>query len=233
MRSLILMGMFAASLAQADWNDYEEVRELELDAGGVEMFRIDAGAGSLKVDGVRGSEIRVTATIGVNTRNEDKARKAIEERMTLTLERDGDTADLVSSFDNGMFGKNGWIALEIEMPKGMKLVVDDGSGSIVIRDTEADVVVDDGSGSLQVYNVGALEIDDGSGSIKVEGANGDVSIVDGSGSISVRGVDGSVTIDDGSGSISVADVERDLNVIEDGSGSVTVADVRGDVEIDD
>ena len=29
MRSFIVIGMFAASLAHADWSDYEEVRDLE------------------------------------------------------------------------------------------------------------------------------------------------------------------------------------------------------------
>jgi len=234
MRGFIVMAMFSASLAHASWSDYEEVRNLEVDAGGVSEFFIDAGAGSLTVNGSAGAKlIEVTATIQVNTGDEEKARKAIEKRLTLTLDQKGDRATLKSFFDNGMWGgTDGSVKLEITMPTGIALRVDDGSGSIVIEDVEADVKIDDGSGSIKIYNVGAIDIEDGSGSIDIRNASGDVVIVDGSGSIKVEAVNGSVTIHDGSGSIDVNDIENDLIIVEDGSGGVSVSDVRGNVELD-
>jgi len=235
MRSFIVMAMFTASLAHASWSDYEEVRDLELDASGVSEFFVDAGAGSMTVIGDSGAtSITVTATIQVEKGDEDKAREIIAKRLTLTLDRDGDSAILQSFFKSGIWGgTNASVKLEIVMPAGIPLRVDDGSGSIVIEDIGADVKIDDGSGSLKVYNVGAVDIDDGSGSIVVENASGDVLIIDGSGSITISKVGGSVTIEDGSGSINVRDVEKDLTVAEDGSGGVSVADVRGDVVLAD
>jgi len=234
MRSFIVMAMFAASLAQASWLDYEEVRELNVDATGVSDFFIDAGAGSMTVNGDASVDsITVTATVQVETGDDEKAQKIIAKDLTLSLDRDGDRVVLKSFFDNGGWGDtSGSVKLEVLMPAGIPLRVDDGSGSIVIEDVEADVEIDDGSGSLKVYNVGAVEIDDGSGSIEIEGATGDVSIIDGSGSIRVEKVGGSVRIDDGSGSISVSDVEKDLIIEEDGSGGLSVSDVRGNVEAD-
>jgi hypothetical protein len=228
------MAMFAASLAHAGWSDYEEVRDLELDATGVSDFFVDAGAGSMTVTGDSGAtSITVTATIQVDKGDEEKAREFIARRLTLTLDRDGDSAILQSFFKSGFWGStDGLVKLEIVMPSGIALRIDDGSGSIVIKDIGADVEIDDGSGSLKVYNVGAVDIDDGSGSILVENASGDVVIIDGSGSITINKVGGSVRIDDGSGSINVRDVEKDLIVEEDGSGGVSVADVRGNVELD-
>ena len=235
MRSFIVIAMFTASLAHAGWSDYEEVRELELDASGVSDFFVDAGAGNMTVNGDAGAKsIRVTATIQVDENDEEKAREIIAKRLTLTLDRDGDSVVLQSFFKNSMWsGADGSVKLEIVMPAGIPLRVDDGSGSIVIEDIGADVEVDDGSGSLKIYNVGAVDIDDGSGSILIEQASGDVAIVDGSGSITINKVGGSVTIDDGSGSINVRDVEKDLIIVEDGSGGLSVADVRGNVERDD
>ncbi len=234
MRSFIVMAMFSASLVHASWSDYEEVRNLEVDAGGISEFVIDAGAGSMTINGDAGAKlIEVTATIQVNTGDEEKARKAIAKRLTLTLDQNGDRATLKSFFENGMWGgTDGSVKLEITMPTGIALRIDDGSGSILIEDVEADVAIDDGSGSIRIYNVGAVDIDDGSGSIDIRNANGDVVIVDGSGSIKVEAVNGSVTIDDGSGSINVDDVENDLIIVEDGSGGVSVSDVRGNVELD-
>ncbi len=234
MRSYIVMAMFATSLAQASWSNYEEVRELDVDAAGASHFFIDAGAGSMTVKGDASTDsIKVTATIQVETGNDEKAQKIIAEDLTLSLDRNGDRVVLKSFFDNGGWGDiGGSVRLEVVMPAGISLRVDDGSGSMIIEDIEADVEIDDGSGSLKVYNVGALEIDDGSGSIEIEGASGDVSIVDGSGSIRIKKVGGSVTIDDGSGSINVSDVEKDLIIEEDGSGGLSISNVRGKVEAD-
>lgn len=234
MRSFIVMAMFAASLAHAGWTDYEEVRELDVDASGASEFFIDAGAGSLTVVGNGNtSDIQVTATIHVDTSDDARAQEIIGERLTLSLDRDGDRIELKSYFEDGMWGNgSGGIKLEVVMPQGLALRVDDGSGSIVIEDTEGDVEVEDGSGSLKIFNAGSIDIDDGSGSILVEGASGDVSIIDGSGSITVSEVGGSVTIDDGSGSINIDDVEKDVIIEEDGSGGLNVRNVRGQVESD-
>ncbi|MGI9236958.1 MAG: hypothetical protein ACR2QZ_06150 [Woeseiaceae bacterium] len=54
MRSFIVMAMFVASFADAAWNDYTSVRELKLDANGIQSFQIDAGAGSMEIKGVSG-----------------------------------------------------------------------------------------------------------------------------------------------------------------------------------
>ena len=99
MRSFIVIAMFTASLAHAGWSDYEEVRDLELDASGVSDFFVDAGAGSMTVNGDAGAKtISVTATIQVDENDEDKAREIIAKRLTLTLDRDGDSAVLQSFF---------------------------------------------------------------------------------------------------------------------------------------
>ena len=44
MRGFVVMAMFLASFADAAWNDYTSVRELELNADGIEAFTIDPGA---------------------------------------------------------------------------------------------------------------------------------------------------------------------------------------------
>lgn len=235
MRSLIVMAMFTASLAHAGWLDYEEVRDLELDADGVTGLTIEAGAGSMKVRGNDSMDsIQVTATIQVGDGDEDDAREFIENNLVLSLERDGDSAVLRSHFrDSGWLSNmNAGVALDVDMPTNMNLSVDDSSGSIKIRDVAGDVEIEDSSGSIEVNGVGGLTIDDSSGSIDVSTANGDVRIVDRSGSITVRGVTGSVRINDGSGSIRVSDVEEDVIIEEDGSGGLSVTNVRGNVEED-
>lgn len=235
MRSFIVMAMFLASFAHAAWNDYSEVRDLQLDADGIDSLEINAGAGSMEVKGVAGLDgIVVKATIVVSDADDDEAARVISKKMQLSLEKRGDQAQLLSDFDDGFMGRgtNARIDLEVTLPAGLAVKIDDGSGSIVIMDVESDVRIDDGSGSIDVQNVANLVIDDGSGSIDVARASGDVAVTDGSGSISIRSVAGSVTIDDGSGSIKVSDVEEDLVIVDDGSGGLKFSDIRGTVEQD-
>ena len=232
MRGIIIMAMFAMSLAQAESGNYTEVRDLTLQSAGLTEFVIDAGAGSLFVTGVDSEgDILVKATIIIEDDNEADARKLIEKRLKLRLESDGDRAELESGFESSWrWDGNARIDLDVQMPAGMALRVDDGSGSTTITGVTGDVLVEDGSGSLQVTNAGSVTVDDGSGSIRVSTASGDVYINDGSGTIEIRGVGGSVRIDDGSGHITVDDVEKDLIIEEDGSGGLTYTNVRGVVE---
>ena len=236
MRTFLILGMFTASLAHAAWRDYEETRELTLDAGGIDTVVIEAGAGSLEVRGITDAKaISVTALIQVPEKDE-KAQKVIESALVLTLERDGDNAVLKGYFDSSgwSWGDSPSIRLEVEVPGRVGLEIDDGAGSIKILDVSGNIEIEDGSGSLQMSNVGGdVQIEDGSGSVSAEGVGGDFSITDGSGSITVKDVRGSVIVDDGSGSINVTDVAADLIIKEDGSGSLNFARIAGQVEKED
>lgn len=236
MRGIILLGALIATLAHAAANDYVEVRDLELDAAGVNGLEIDAGAGSLDVVGEPGADvIAVTATIVVPDRREERAKKRIESDMTLSLEQRGDRALLQSFFESRMFqwGSGAHIALEVRIPARLDLSVDDGAGSIEVYNVHGAIELDDGSGSLSLANVGSVRVDDGSGSIEIDQANGDVRIIDGSGSITVRNVAGSVIVDDGSGGINVSDITADLIIEDDGSGGLRFARIGGSVEQND
>lgn len=238
MRGLVLLAMLTGTLAHAAWNDYVEVRDLQLDAEGLDALDIVAGAGSLIVEGDDAADgISVAATITVSDGDEERARRDIERDMTLRLERQGDRAVLESYFESaGLFdwGRRPTIALEVRVPSRLALEVDDGAGSTEIRRIDGPIRVEDGSGSLVLVEAGSrVDIEDGSGSIRIDTVGGDVRIIDGSGSVTVRGVAGSVFVEDGSGSIDVDDVARDLIVEESGSGGVRYANVRGEVEIDE
>ena len=235
MRSLIIIAMFAASLTHAAWNGYTEDRTLELDTDGISRLDIDAGAGALVITGASDIDrIVVTATINVPDQDEEDALEIIEKRLRLSLNENDGEARLEAFFENSgwSWGDSPSVDLDVRVPHGLELFVDDSSGSLEIIDAQSKVEIDDGSGSIKVAGVTSLVIDDGSGSIKVTDVAGDVEIEDGSGSIKVEKVGGGVTIDDGSGSIDVNDVELDLVIVDDGSGSLDATNVRGDVITD-
>lgn len=230
---LLLSAAFSPAVADRGDYDYQEDRELSLATDGIASFEIDAGAGNLAVVGVDASDsIEVRAAVLVEGASGEKAAEFVEQRMVLMLVRDGDTARLVADFRDGMsFGKRGAIDLDIRLPKGIDLVIDDGSGALEVSDTGAAVFIDDGSGSIRIARSGDVVIDDGSGSIDVSDVNGDVDIDDGSGGMTLARISGSVTVDDGSGSIEVTDVGGDFTVIDGGSGSINHSAVAGEVKL--
>jgi len=237
MRSIVILGMLTTSLVYAAANDYVEVRDLRLPAEGLAALQIDAGAGSLKVTGAADSdEIIVTANVIVPAKDDEAARRIIASDMVLSLENEGELAVLASHFMSGLWSWNdsASIDLEVSVPERFQLVIDDGSGAMVIENVRGDISIDDGSGSISLLDVGGdIRIDDGSGSIQAREVGHSITIVDGSGSITVSSVGGSVFIDDGSGSIKVSDVADDFVVEDDGSGSIKFAGVQGRVEIPD
>ena len=238
MRKLILAIAIVSGVAWADNHEdyYTEQRQLSTGADGIRLLDIDAGSGSLAIRGAEGvSDIVVNATVRVTTANEKKATAFIAKRMRLTLRSDGDRAFLKSQFkENWWFwGPRGSIDLDIQVPPGLGLIVDDGSGSIVIEGVLGGANIDDGSGSIRLRNLGGVAIDDGSGGIDIDGVTGDVTIDDGSGGLKIRSVSGSVKISDGSGGIDVDGVTGDVVIEDSGSGSLTINNVQGRVLGDD
>ncbi len=194
---------------------YRDPRNADVDVAGARTARIEAGAGSLRIEGRQGlTQVRVRGT----------ARSSHRDRLDdikLTAERRGGEVFIKVDIPNEnrswiSFG-NFFMALDLVIEVPMNLSLD----------------VADGSGEAHFINTGKLELEDGSGEIEVRGARGDVSINDGSGEILLRGVDGSVRINDGSGEIDASDVTGDFIVEEDGSGDINVVGVGGTLTIDD
>ena len=102
MRTLILLmaalvAAVATTPAAAAWDDddYRETRELTLAADGVDELTIDAGAGSMVLEGESGTdEIDVRATVIVAGVDDDDARRYIE------AEKDRLREDLENALDN-------------------------------------------------------------------------------------------------------------------------------------
>ncbi len=223
--ALVTLGTIATVPAFADDCDHRAPREESIDAAGVERIEIEASAGFLRVEGVKGSEVRVVGEACASS-----AR--LLEDVRLVVRRSGDRVRIIAELPEGGWGRStARLDLAIEVPSDIAIGIDDGSGEIEVRGV-ASAEIADGSGEIEVSDIaGDLEIEDGSGEIDVEGVGGEVRISDGSGEIELRSV-GSVLIEeDGSGEIEIAGVEGDVMVRSDGSGSISVRDVNGDFTV--
>lgn len=236
-KTALIAAIGLVTLAAHAGNELKFDRSLELSTDRLSGLEIDAGSGSINVVGTTGNQIRVNATITSDDyRNMDDLQEAFENKMLFDLKRDSGYALLNAKQkkNNMSWGnKNIAINLEVEVPRGMDLVIDDGSGSINVENIDGELSIDDGSGSITIRDIGNdVQIDDGSGSIQLADVNGDVSIDDGSGSVEMKNIIGSVDIKDGSGEIVAKAVGGDFKV-DDGSGDVVVKDLEGEFKLVD
>lgn len=228
-KTLCLLSLFVLSLPAFS---FQVEKTLKLSAEGIIELSVEAGAGSLKIEGTEGlSFIEVTAEIIVRGVGDGKIDDFLSDHLRFSLEKSGEEAVLKGYFRNSgfrLFSGEASVNLTVRVPKAMDLDVDDGSGWMTVENLRGEVSIDDGSGDLTIANIeGDLRIDDGSGEIEARNVTGNVRIDDGSGEMTIVKVGGTVTVDDGSGDIDIDDVGGDVVLDSTGSGGVDTANIRG------
>lgn len=230
MRTLIAAAvLFAATSASAGLFEcsYTAQRNAAISAAGATKIVVVGRAGSLRVAGGAGSDVRATGTACASESD-------FLQRIRLTATRSGSVVQVEAEIPewHGFGFHEARLDYEVALPDGIALEVRDGSGELRIENV-GPLQVEDSSGELQVRGVhGDLSVHDSSGSMHIDDVAGNVRIVDGSGGIDVAKVAGNVVIaEDGSGSIDIHDVRRNVTIEDDGSGSVEVTDVGGDFTV--
>ncbi|MBC53454.1 MAG: hypothetical protein CMQ34_06405 [Gammaproteobacteria bacterium] len=239
MRNIIPLSILPLCLlAAAAQADVCKDINFNLDSEDIRTLDIDVGAGYL---GIIGNDDD-TAAIEVQGRACADSRSALDE-MDIVYERRGDTWYLETRNGEQSFSLfslfnlvySSGIDVDIMVPAGLLLNIDDGSGDIDIRDLRGELNIDDGSGDIRIRDItGPVRIDDGSGDIELRNVESRVEIEDGSGDIFIDRVGGDVIIeDDGSGDIDVRDVRGDFIARDTGSGDVDFRDIGGRTDVRD
>lgn len=232
--TVLLLGVAVLPVAAQDTGPcrYEAQRSANVDANGARKLLVEAGSGSLKIEGKAGlNSVRVRGRACASSAD-------LLEEIQLRARRDGNQvvieANRRDSQSGWNFRGNEYARLDVvmEVPAGIASEIEDGSGSMDVSNLGS-VEIEDGSGEIVADNLnGDVHIHDGSGSIRLVDVTGRVDIEDGSGEISLRNVGGAIDIDDGSGQIDVRGTRAGVRV-SDASGSIEVADVAGDFVVDD
>jgi DUF4097 and DUF4098 domain-containing protein YvlB len=229
-----------------------ETKELVLSADGIDIFAAKCGAGSLNIHGAADrNEIKVTAQIEVEDIEAKDFQEFVQKNIQLRLEKRRNKAILQSDIKpSAIIGTEARINLTIKVPNALNLIINDGSGAIIVDEFKGTLKIDDDTGSIKIKNiVGEVSVDDSSGSIDIEDikgnvfindgsgrinvdfVTGDMQIKDGTGSMTVQDIDGNVTVTDGSGSIDINDVKKNVYINEAGSGELNIEGVKGKVTI--
>lgn len=218
-----LAASFLSPLAMADDCRYSRDINFDVALQDLERLTIDVGAGELIVTGASQSDmISVRAVACADSQNK-------LDDLDLTQDRRGDRLEITSDTDDSDWGSVNWfgstyayIDVNIAIPAGLVIDIDDGSGDLSVMDVSGDFSIDDGSGGIEIARVtGDVQINDGSGDV----------LGDGSGDIRIATVGGNVTVDDaGSGDIRVREVIGSFETGGTGSGDVDYSGAEGRVE---
>jgi len=225
-------------------------RQVALPAADITMLSVQCGAGSLYITNAEGQDtIRVFAEIEVDNLNNSDHQGFADKHVELSLDRRGHRALLRSDLTRSLRPPaDARINLTIEVPGGIDVSIDDGSGPIHIQHFSGQLNIKDGSGLITIEKIvgnvrvadgsgkiiledirGNIQVRDGSGKIDVSKIKGDVRVTDGSGPISIQYVEGNVTVTDGSGAIDINDITGNVLIREPGTGELNVARIKGTV----
>jgi DUF4097 and DUF4098 domain-containing protein YvlB len=212
---------------------FAQTREMTLPAGDIYELRVYCGAGSLYITNAEWQNtIRVFAEIEVEDKIKLDDQEFAEKYIDLRLDRQGSRAILKSDLKRTfLHPADARINLTIEIPRGVDLFIDDGSGSIHIQYVAGHLDIKDDSGRITVEKVvGNVRVADGSGEIILEDIQGNVEVKDGSGDVDVNKVGGNVRVTDSSGKISIQYVNGNVTVTDE-SGEIDINDITGNVLI--
>ncbi len=247
---LIIIGAILLLPVLALSSTIAQTQQMALPAADINRLSVECGAGSLYIISTEGQDtIRVFAEIEVDNLNESDRQGFADKHVVLSLDRHGHRALLKSHLTRSLPPPaDARIHLTIEVPGGIDVSIDDGSGPIHIQyfsghlDVKDDsglitiekivgnVRVADGSGKIRLEDIrGNVEVRDGSGNIDVSKIRGDVRVTDGSGPISIQYVEGNVTVTDGSGTIDINDIAGNVIIHEPGTGELNVKRIKGTV----
>jgi len=212
---------------------FAQTKQMAVPAGDIYELKIHCGAGSLYITNAEWqASIRVFAEIEVDDFNKSDYPEFVEKYVDLRLDRKGKRAILISdlkgTFPHPMDAR---IDLTVEVPKGVDVFIDDGSGPMHIQHFSGHLEIKDDSGPITVEKVvGNVKVADGSGKIIMEDIHGNVEVKDGSGSIEINNVSGDVRVTDASGTISIQYINGNVTVTDE-SGGIDINDVTGNVFI--
>lgn len=190
--------------------------------------RVIAATGNSAV--VRGRKEPRPGSERADTRTIFEMRK--EGEVTLICAYDPERGDCEvdglrqSNRDRSDRERNTRIFLDVELPRGIRLVVATGNGPVTVTGTESDARISSGNGRITIERVaGSIKASTGNGAVSVTDVRGPVTVHSGNGDIRVSTATGAVSAHTGNGSIDVT--MRKVTGAEDmefssGNGRVTL-----------
>jgi hypothetical protein len=174
----------------------------------IKTIRLATASGDIELKKSSGSEVKVVLKHSYDS-----------DEFEPVFEVNGGRLTLEEKFDRGNHSGNSKWSLEI--PDGISLKVNTGSGDVSVDGLNIDMTSNTGSGNIMLTSVkGDLDFNTGSGDIEIEKAEGEVKLNTGSGRITASNGTGFYSFNAGSGDIRLSKLKGDFR-INTGSGDVS------------
>lgn len=211
--------------------EFIEERSFRYSGDGVENFTIESTKGRLELKQASGLEILVTLRIWTDAKDKERADRRfsgirVEESVYADSVELGIHTDRSGGGLFGLFGSSSdkvKISVVVEVPAGLEITTETGSGEVSGRGLVNNLKIGTGSGDVRLESiVGNLEIDTGAGSVMVKGLNGRLEADTGAGNVEASGAIVGFSIDTGAGSVELTTTQAVLenSEINTGAGSV-------------
>lgn len=190
---------------------------------GLELL-IDAMEGDVRIEGVDGQRIELTATRNVRVNDMDKADMALE-GLALQVDESAERLHVTTSVQDDMaaLGCTSYrVDLLVRCPKSTLIHVVARAGHTHVVDMNSTVVVEQAQGKVTLENI--------QNSVQVTNALGDIWASDIDGMFTANGTGGAVSVRDVKGELDIT-CDRGNTTIESPGSAVTVQNSGGDVRI--
>ena len=196
----------------------------QLSARGVNLVRIQCGAGSLQIIGTPNSrEITVKADIFSKAGNLDEAMR-LRDEIAVQIHNNDPARPTIAITDPEIRGggQSFEVDLRVWLPPTVALLVEDKNGNLDIRGLQAGANITHGMGSVTIENVnGGVDLTNQGGPTKLTQLSGKLDVRDGRGDLTIEHITGNVDVKGGGGVLAVRHV----------SGNVRAANARQSVDI--
>ncbi|MEP7027050.1 MAG: DUF4097 family beta strand repeat-containing protein [Candidatus Eisenbacteria bacterium] len=124
-------------------------------------------------------------------------------------------------------GLEAWCDLKIAVPRGQRVSIHLGVGTMNATNVDGDIVLDASSANVSANrSSGRLLVDTGSGNIAVADSRGEITLDSGSGLIRASGLNaGTLVLDTGSGSVTVDAASAARITADTGSGRIALSGI--------
>lgn len=186
---------------------------------------IEASVGDVRIEGIEGDKVILTATKSVVVNSLDDAKAAMD-ALTLQSRPEGDLLHIrtVVKGDMEMLGCQTYrVDLVIQCPYTLPLDIYAKDGHtyitrihapILVEQIQGTVTVTQCTGALQLSNAkGDIEVDSAEGSVDVSGSFGTVSLKHVAGNINVQYSDGTTVIDSPRAGVRVRNPSGDIRIL--------------------
>jgi|GEM_PF-643624 len=195
----------------------------------LEELVVNNTRGRIDIQPSNDGTLKIEAEISARTNDEEKAKKWMEEIITIdqgsvtTIESSNPSARNEIAIEK--------IDLSIFVPKTVKIRASTSFGDILVTDMEKDVNIKQRFAGVEIANIkGQVTIESSFGPIEVSSVTGGVEIHNRHGRVRVEDISGTVAVENEHGNTHVKNVGEHLTV-NSRHGEVSVQDVKGNARI--